>query len=245
MGNQPLTLYIPAHIKFIEIGDALHIGAVVHGRPAVLHVNTVVTADTLQYVENTFTLGEGHRGGGQDRAVSGNDALLGLLAQIHIIQNGAAGDGEGTGVLLAGIHRGILRLHRNRLSLGYRVGQILIFACGGVNNLLVFFLFRLLLLGFFLFWLFLFGFFLLRCLLLGRVLLYILLFRAVFFGIFRFGCVLLGGIVLCRIGLFRIWLCRVGFFLFRCLLHSGVAGFIISSGGAAAASCQRQQRQRR
>ena len=118
-------------------------------------MNTVVTADTLQYVENTFTLGEGHRGGGQDRAVSGNDALL------------------------------------------------------------------------------------------GRVLLYILLFRAVFFGIFRFGCVLLGGIVLCRIGLFRICLCRVGFFLFLCLLHSGVAGFIISSGGAAAASCQRQQRQRR
>ena len=88
---------------------------------------------SLQDIEDTFALVErdGHRL--EDPTVLRNQLPFFFFAQIHVIQNGGAGDGERTGVFrVADFH--ILRFDRNRFALWHGVGLILVLVCAGVDQ---------------------------------------------------------------------------------------------------------------
>ena len=119
-----------AHVELIEVVDTLYIRAVVHGCPVGLHVNSVVTAYALEYIEYALALAELYLRGRKDNAVRRYEKLLVLHTFVHIIQNGLARDGESTGVGRSGIHRRILRLYRIGLAIRDRLSHVLILVAG-------------------------------------------------------------------------------------------------------------------
>ena len=119
-----------SHVELIEVVDTFHICAVVHGRPVGLHVNSVVTAYALEYIEYALALAELHLRGGKNNAVLRHEGLLVLYTLVHVVQNGLAGDGERAGVRYGGIHRRILRLYRIGLALRDRLGHVLVLIAG-------------------------------------------------------------------------------------------------------------------
>ena len=65
-----------AHVELIEVVDTLYIRAVVHGCPVGLHVNSVVTAYALEYIEYALALAELHLRGRKDNAIRRYEKLL-------------------------------------------------------------------------------------------------------------------------------------------------------------------------
>ena len=119
-----------AHVELIEVIDPFYIRTVIHGCPVGLHVNSVVTAYALEYIEYALALAELYLRGRKDNAVRRYEKLLVLHTFVHIIQNGIAGDGKYTCVRYGGVHRCVLRLYRGGLSLRHRVGHVLILIAG-------------------------------------------------------------------------------------------------------------------
>ena len=119
-----------AHVELIEVVDTLYIRAVVHGCPVGLHVNSVVTAYALEYIEYTFAVAERYLCGWKDDTVLRYKGFLALSTLIHIVQNRLAGDGYSAGILCVRIHVAVLRLYRCRFTLRHRVGHVLILVAG-------------------------------------------------------------------------------------------------------------------
>ena len=97
-----------ADVELIQVVDPLDIGGVVHRRPAELHGDLPLLAHPLQNVKHALPLGKRHRNGRQDHPVGGHQPPLGLVALVHVVQDGGAGDGDGAGVLV-----GRIRLRRS------------------------------------------------------------------------------------------------------------------------------------
>ena len=87
-----------AHIEFIEVVDAFDIGRIIHRRILELHMDLLLLAGALEYVEDALSLieGDGHRL--QDPPVLRYQLFFFRIAEIQIIQNGCAGDGNGAAV---------------------------------------------------------------------------------------------------------------------------------------------------
>jgi len=65
-----------AAVKFVEVADALDIGAVVRRRPGRLHVEALRAADPLQHIEHRVPLREGDGRLRQEHAVRRHDVRL-------------------------------------------------------------------------------------------------------------------------------------------------------------------------
>ena len=79
-----------AAVKFVEVADALDIGAVVRGRPSRLHVDALRAADLLQHVKHRAPLRKGDRRLRQEHAIGRDDVRLAGLQVVHVREHRAA-----------------------------------------------------------------------------------------------------------------------------------------------------------